>query len=144
MALRPWRGLSANLGCRSETCCTMLTGNAGRKKIANNSPSAHHRTTLQLRHVSTIGKKLLNRNISFTCPHNMVNFGPLAVKICWRVWGCKGLTVLVYFYSHCRYITTVGPFVHLYDTKPDVLEEWREMRWTSQDERYRMRIWRDS
>jgi len=33
---------------------------------------------------------------------------------------CKGLTVLVYFYSRCRYVTTVAPFVHLYDTKPDV------------------------
>jgi len=34
--------LSANLECRSETCCTQLTENTGRKK----SPSAHHRTTL--------------------------------------------------------------------------------------------------
>ena len=33
---------------------------------------------------------------------------------------CKVLTVLFYFYSHCGYITTVTPFVHLYDTKPDV------------------------
>jgi len=30
----------------------------------------------QLRHVSTIGKKLLNSNISPTCPHNMVNLRP--------------------------------------------------------------------
>ena len=41
-----WCGLSANLGCRSETCCTRLAGNAGRKKIAKKSLSAHHRTTL--------------------------------------------------------------------------------------------------
>ena len=42
----------------------------------------------QLRHVSTIGKKnLLSSNISSTCPHNMVNFGPLMAEICWRVWG---------------------------------------------------------
>jgi len=32
-------------------------------------------------------EKLLNSNISPTCPHNMVNFGPLAAEICWRVWG---------------------------------------------------------
>ena len=38
--------VSANLGCRSETCCTRLTGNAGRKKIAKKSPSAHHHATL--------------------------------------------------------------------------------------------------
>jgi len=42
----------------------------------------------QLRYVSTIGKKnLLNSNISSTCLYNMVNFGPLAAEICWRVWG---------------------------------------------------------
>ena len=58
-----WCGLGANLGCRSETCCTRLAEYTGRKKIAKNSPSGHHRTTLsgyissQLRHVSTIGKK---------------------------------------------------------------------------------------
>ena len=33
----------------------------------------------QLRHVSTIGKNLLSSNMSSTCPHNMVNFGPLAL-----------------------------------------------------------------
>ena len=31
--------------------------------------------SLQLRHVSTIGKNVLSSNISSTCPHNMVNFG---------------------------------------------------------------------
>jgi len=29
----------------------------------------------------------LNSNISSTCPHNMVNLGPLTAEICWRVWG---------------------------------------------------------
>jgi len=38
-------GLSANLGCRSETCCMRLAENAGRKKCQKSS-SAHHRTTL--------------------------------------------------------------------------------------------------
>ena len=37
---------SANLGCRSETCCTRFAENTERKKIAKNSPSGHHRTTL--------------------------------------------------------------------------------------------------
>jgi len=32
-------------------------------------------------------KNLLSSNISSTWPHNMVNFGPLAAEICWRVWG---------------------------------------------------------
>jgi len=29
---------------------------------------------------------LLNSNISSTCPHNMVNFGPLAAEIVSLVW----------------------------------------------------------
>jgi len=33
---------------------------------------------LQLRHISTIGKNWLSSNMSSRCPHNMVNFGPLA------------------------------------------------------------------
>jgi len=37
-----WCGLSVNLECRSEMCCTRLTKNTGCK----NSPSGHHRTTL--------------------------------------------------------------------------------------------------
>jgi len=41
----------------------------------------------QLRHISTIGKNLLNNNVSATCPHNMVNFGLLTAEISWRVWG---------------------------------------------------------
>jgi len=41
----------------------------------------------QLRHVSTIGKNLLNSNISPTCPHNMVNVGPLTAEISRRVLG---------------------------------------------------------
>jgi len=66
-------------------------------KIQNaKSPTIRHLGTIaqicravssQLRHVSTIGKNLLNSSISSTCPHNMVNFGLLAAEICWRVWG---------------------------------------------------------
>jgi len=41
----------------------------------------------QLRHVSTIGKKLLSINTSSTCPDNMVNFGPLTAEIGSGVWG---------------------------------------------------------
>ena len=69
-------------------CCMRLAGNAGPKK----SPKIHHLGTiaqlcpaisLQVRHVSTIG----NNIVSPTCLHNMLNFGPLAAEICWRVWG---------------------------------------------------------
>jgi len=86
-----------------------LARNTGRKNEAKN----RHLGTIvqlcraqssQLRHVSTIGKKnLLNSNVSHTCPHNIVNFGPLAAEICWRVWGTSAnfngfriLTVLLH------------------------------------------------
>jgi len=43
--------------------------------------------SLQLRHILTIEKKnLLNSNMS-SCPHNVVNFGPLAAEIGLPVWG---------------------------------------------------------
>jgi len=80
------------LRCRSETCCTRLAGNAGPKKVAKN----RHLGTIaqlcwaissQLRHVSTIGKNLLTSNMFSRCPHNTVNFGPLATEIGLPVWG---------------------------------------------------------
>jgi len=39
--------------------------------------------------LSTIGKNLLSSNISSTCPHNMVNYGPLAAEVVSLVWGTK-------------------------------------------------------
>jgi len=30
---------------------------------------------------------MLSSNVSPTRPHNMVNFGPLAAEIRWRLWG---------------------------------------------------------
>jgi len=59
-------------------------------RIAKNSPSEHHRTTLSgyifvtKAHIDNRKKTSLNSNVFPTCPHNMVNFGPLAVEICWR------------------------------------------------------------
>jgi len=32
-------------------------------------------------------KHVLNINTSSTCPHNMVNSGPITAENCWRVWG---------------------------------------------------------
>jgi len=44
--------------------------------------------SLQLRHMSTIGKKnLLKSNTSSTCHRSMVNFGPLMTEISSGVWG---------------------------------------------------------
>jgi len=59
---RTWCGLSANLGCRSETCCMRLAENTARKK----SPKIRHlrnfaqncrAVSSQVRQVSTIGKQ---------------------------------------------------------------------------------------
>jgi len=87
-----WCGLSANLECMSEMCCMQLAGNAGPEK----SPKIRHLGTIaqicraissQLRHLSSIGKNLLNSNTSSTCPYNMANFGPLTAEIGLPVWG---------------------------------------------------------
>jgi len=99
-----WCGLSANLECMSEACCMRLAENTGRKNDSKNRhlgiiAQLYWAISLQLRHVSTIGKNLLSSDISSTCPHNMVNFGLLTAEICWQVWGTpanfSGFRVLV-------------------------------------------------
>jgi len=86
----------ANLRCRSETCCTRFAKKYRKQKIAKN------------RHLSTIAqlcraiifaikaridnrKNSLSSNISSTCPHNMVSFGPLAAEIGPVVCGTPGI-----------------------------------------------------
>ena len=64
-------------------------------KSRQKSPSGHHRTTLSGYISATEAcidnrKKLLSSNISSTCPHNMVNVGPIAAEIVWLVWGTPG------------------------------------------------------
>ena len=60
------------------------------------SPSGHHRATLSGYVFGTKAcidnrkKNLLSNNISSTCSHNMVNFGPLAAEIVSLVWGTPG------------------------------------------------------
>ena len=88
--------LNAYLECRSEICCTRLSEseNTGCKNYAKNR---HLRTIAQYCRAKTYvfatkartdnRKSLLNSNISSTCPHNMVNAGPLTAEISWRVLG---------------------------------------------------------
>jgi len=66
----PYCGLSANLGCRSKTCCTRLIENTARSslkildaKIAQYSPSAQHRTTL-LGYIFATKARIDNQKIS--------------------------------------------------------------------------------
>jgi len=81
-----------NLICRSETCSAGLAANAGRKKSSKN----RHQGTIaqlcraissQLRHVSTIGKKLVKQQY---LPHTFPQYGELgllAAEIGPVVWG---------------------------------------------------------
>jgi len=73
-------GLSANLECMSEMCCTRLAGNTGRKN-RQKSAICHHHTTLSAYIFAT---KACIDNREKTCPHNMVNFSALPAEICWR------------------------------------------------------------
>ena len=75
-------------------------------KNRQNSSSGHHRTILAAYIFANKAcidnrKKLLNSNIFSTCPHNMVNCGPLAAEMCWRVCGTppnfNGFRVLAAF-----------------------------------------------
>ena len=59
--------------------CTRLAGNAGGKK----SPKIDFASKACIDNRI----KLLNSNTSSTCPHNMVNFGPLTAQIGSGVWG---------------------------------------------------------
>jgi len=80
-----WCGPSANLQCRSELCCMQLAGNAGPKK----SPKIRHLATItqlcwatssQLRHVSTIGKKLVKQQY---LSHTSSQYGELRFSSGW-------------------------------------------------------------
>ena len=74
-------------------------------------PSMHHRTSFsgyissQLRHLSTMEKSLLNSNMSYRCPHNMVNFGLLTAEIDWRVSGTPYISTGIASWQ--RYCTAV-------------------------------------
>jgi len=91
-----WCGLSANLGRRSETCCTRLAEIKDAKNCQK-SPSGHRLTTLSgyrlffatKAHIDNRKNNLLNSNTSSTRPHNMANFGPLTAKIASGVLGTQ-------------------------------------------------------
>ena len=82
-------GFSANLQCLSEMCGTRLAANTGRKKSTFGTVAQLCRAVFFAAKacIDNRKKNLLNTDTSSTCPHNMVNFGLLTAKICWRVWG---------------------------------------------------------
>jgi len=69
----------ANLECRSEMCCTRLAGNAGTKKSPKigrlgNIAQLRRAISSQLRHASTIGKKLVKQQYLL---HMSLQYGEL-------------------------------------------------------------------
>ena len=90
-----WCGLSANLRCRSETCCTRLARNTGRKKVAKN----RHLGTIaqlcraissQLRHISAIGKKFVKQKYVLHMSPQYGELRPTSITIVsrWINWCC--------------------------------------------------------
>ena len=76
-------------------CCKRLAANAGPKKVAKN----RHLGTIaqlcraissQLRHVSTIGKKLVKQQYLLHMSSQYGELGPLAAEIVSLVWGTPG------------------------------------------------------
>ena len=65
----------------------------GTQNSRQKSPSGHHPTTLS-GYIFATAEHIDNRkkpaNVSSTCPHNMVNFGPLAAEIVSLVRGTPG------------------------------------------------------
>jgi len=93
-------GLSANLECRSEMCCTRLAGNTGRKndaKITICAPSRHTNLSgciiANKACVDNRKKNLLNSNISSTRLHNAANFGPITAEIGSGVWDTHQISI---------------------------------------------------
>ena len=84
---------------------------------------SHNIDRLYLRKKACIDnrKKLLNSNISYTCPHKVVNVGPLTAEIgsgvCGTVANFNGFRVLASL-LHRRLSTEVNPGQTLHDVWP--------------------------
>jgi len=106
-------GLSTNLGCRSEMCCMRLAAIQD-AKVAKNSPSTHHRTTLSgyifttKAHIDNRKKLIKQQYLPHMSSqlHNMVNFGPLAAEIGSFVWAPQQISTG--FASWLRYCSDVA------------------------------------
>jgi len=68
-------------------CCKCRTQKVAKNRHLGTVAQICQAISSQLRHVSTIGKKLVKQQCLPHMPHNMVNFDPLVAEICWRVLG---------------------------------------------------------
>jgi len=72
----------------SEMCCTRLAGNAGRKNRHLGTIARLYRAiSSQLRHVLTIGKKLVKQQYVLNMAPQYGEFHPLMAKVGSGVWG---------------------------------------------------------
>jgi len=90
-----WCCLSANLGCRSEMCCMWLDENTGCKKspkICHLHIIAHFCRAIssQLRHISTIGKKLVKQQYCIYLLHKSPQYGELRPTNGWDRFSSLG------------------------------------------------------
>jgi len=92
-------------------CCMRLAENMRCKKIAKNSPSAHHRTTLSGCIFATEAcinnqKRLVRQQYLLNMSHNMANFGPLTAEIGSGFWSTPAnfnrFHVLASLLQQCR------------------------------------------
>jgi len=86
-----------------------LTENTRRKNDAKNRhlgtiPQFCRAISLQLRHVSTIGKKLVKQQYLLHMSRNMVNFGLLVAEIVSGVWG-NGFRALAALLHGCQVVS---------------------------------------
>jgi len=107
-----WCGFSANLGCRSETCCRRLAVNTGCKKLPKNRhlgtiAQLWRAVSLQLTYVSTTGKKLVKQQYLF---HMSSQYGELRPTSGWDMLASLGTPVGRGFesYSGQCCVTTLG------------------------------------
>ena len=95
------------------------------QKSRQKSPSRHHRTNLSgyifatKARIDNRKKNLLSSNMSFTCPYNMVNFGPIAAEIGLPVWGTP---------PNLKWVSRLGSITarHLVVGVSQTLRRWTE------------------
>jgi len=141
-----WCGLSANLQCMSEMCCTRLTQLAENTRHKNYSKNRHLRRIAQVFQAFIFASKACidNRKKVFfktaiapphvPTPHNMVNIGLLTAKIDWWVWSTpanfNGFRVFPFFaptslnrdqpnFARCLAVSWAGtPCIHFWAFVP--------------------------
>jgi len=135
-------------------CCTRLAGNAGCKK----SPKIRHLGTIaqpcwaissQLRHVLTIGKKLVKQQY---CPHMSSQYGELCPTIGWYLLAADFSSFIVEIVQKTTNLGMLSPFWGSYGRRGTLVDGSLESpcrllincNWTSFSISYRWRAIRQN